>query len=171
MSTSLSKTSFFLKILIIFCILGVLGLIYSALQTAQKPQATFHLLDDSTKSLSEFHGQVVLVNFWATSCTGCIAEMPDLVRTHQKFQDVGVEMVAVAMSYDNPSFVKTFAQAHGLPFILAFDKTGEVAKAFGEVQLTPTTFLLNKEGEIVKRYLGAPNFDELHREIEQLVKA
>ena len=77
--------------------------------------------------------------------------------------------MAVAMSYDPPSYVVNFVQTRQLPFKVAIDNTGAVARAWGGVQLTPTTFLLNKRGEVVKRYVGAPNFSELHQLIEKLL--
>jgi peroxiredoxin len=73
------------------------------------------------------------------------------------------------MSYDPPSYVVNYAQTRKLPFSVAIDNTGAVAKAWGEVQLTPTSYLVNKKGEIVKRYVGEPNFAELHALIEKLL--
>jgi peroxiredoxin len=133
------------------------------------PESSFVLLDGSTMTSTQLQGKVSLVNFWATSCTTCVAEMPEIVTTYNKYKDRGYETMAVAMSYDPPSYVVNFAQTRQLPFKVAIDNTGSVARAWGEVQLTPTTFLLNKRGEIVKRYVGAPNFGELHQLIEKLL--
>ncbi|ODS60190.1 MAG: redoxin [Acidovorax sp. SCN 68-22] len=139
----------------------------SAAQPA--PQSTFVLLDASTRTTQDLHGKVTLVNFWATSCTTCVAEMPELVATHQKYHAQGFDTLAVAMSYDPPSYVVNFVETRKLPFQVALDNTGAIAKAWGDVQLTPTTYLVNKRGEIVKTYVGAPNFNELHQLIEQLL--
>lgn len=133
------------------------------------PSSTFVLLDGSTKTTADFKGKVTLVNFWATSCTTCVAEMPELIATHQKYRERGYETVAVAMSYDPPSYVVNFSETRRLPFKVAIDNTGAVAQAWGDVRLTPTTYLVNKRGEIVKRYVGAPDFAELHRLIEELL--
>jgi peroxiredoxin len=95
--------------------------------------------------------------------------MPDLIATYNKYQSRGYETVAVAMSYDPPSYVVNFAQTRQLPFKVAIDNTGVVARDWGEVKLTPTTFLVNKRGEIVKRFVGTPNFAELHQLIEKLL--
>jgi len=135
----------------------------------QAPETTFVLMDGSQQSTSALRGQVVLVNFWATSCTSCVAEMPKLVSTYEKYRARGFETVAVAMSYDPPSYVVNFSQTRKLPFKIAFDNTGAVASAWGDVRLTPTTYLVNKRGEIVKRYVGEPDFTELHRLIEELL--
>lgn len=133
------------------------------------PESSFLLLDGSRHSSSELRGKVTLVNFWATSCTTCVAEMPELVATYQKYQAQGFDTLAVAMSYDPPQYVLNFAQSRQLPFKVALDNTGAVAKAWGDVRLTPTTYLVNKQGEIVKSYVGAPDFADLHRLIEKLL--
>ena len=92
-----------------------------------------------------------------------------LVSTYEKFRSRGYETIAVAMSYDPPSYVVNFAQTRKLPFPVAIDNTGTVAKAWGDVNVTPTTFLVNKRGEIVKRFVGKPDFAELHQLIDQLL--
>ena len=136
-------------------------------QTA--PESTFVLLDGSKKSTADFKGKVTLVNFWATSCVTCVAEMPKLIATHQKYAAQGYDTVAVAMSYDPPSYVVNYTETRQLPFKVAIDNTGAVAKAWGDVKLTPTTYLVNKRGEIVKQYVGEPDFAALHQLIEKLL--
>ncbi len=133
------------------------------------PESTFVLLDGSRKTTADMKGKVTLVNFWATSCTTCVAEMPRIVSTYDKYKARGYDTVAVAMSYDPPSYVVNYAQTRKLPFQVAIDNTGAVAKAWGDVQLTPTTFIVNRRGDIVKRYVGEPDFAELHRLIEKLL--
>jgi thiol-disulfide isomerase/thioredoxin len=133
------------------------------------PESTFVLLDGSRKSTADFKGKVTLVNFWATSCVTCVAEMPQLIATHQKYVQQGYDTVAVAMSYDPPSYVVNYTETRQLPFKVAIDNTGAVAKAWGDVKLTPTTYLVNKRGEIVKQYVGQPDFAALHLLIEKLL--
>ncbi|NRT54491.1 TlpA disulfide reductase family protein [Sphaerotilus uruguayifluvii] len=134
------------------------------------PSISYTLLD-GTKQTSEqaLKGKVVLVNFWATSCTTCVKEMPHIIETHQKYKDKGFETLAVAMSYDPPAYVSSFAESRQLPFKVAIDNTGEIARQYGQVQLTPTTFVLNRKGEIVKRYVGEPDFQQLHLLLEKLL--
>ena len=135
------------------------------------PESTFVLLDGSSQTTADLRGKVTLVNFWATSCTTCVAEMPEIIATHQKFNSRGFDTIAVAMSYDPPSYVVNFAETRKLPFKVAIDNTGKVAEAWGDVKLTPTTYIVDKQGQIVKKYVGAPNFDELHKLIEKLLAA
>ena len=144
------------------------ALLYST-SSSKAPEATFVLLDGSLRTANDFRGKVTLVNFWATSCTTCVAEMPMIVRAHEKYRSRGYETLAVAMSYDPPSYVVNFASTRKLPFAVALDNTGAAAKAWGDVKVTPTTFVVNKRGNIVKRYVGKPNFDELDKLIEELL--
>ena len=133
------------------------------------PQVSYTLLDGQKLSTDTLKGQVVLVNFWATSCTTCVAEMPEIMATYEKYKARGYQTVAVAMAYDPPAYVANFAQTRKLPFGVAIDNTGAIAKGFGDIKLTPTTFLINKRGEIVKRYVGAPDFEALHTLVEKLL--
>ncbi len=143
--------------------------VYLGGSSAAAPASTFVLLDGSQRTTADLKGKVTLVNFWATSCVTCVGEMPELVTTHEKYQSRGYQTLAVAMSYDPPAYVVNFTQSRKLPFQVAIDNTGAVAKAWGDVALTPTTYVVNKRGEIVKRYVGEPDFAELHRLIEKLL--
>ena len=143
--------------------------VYVSTGSTLAPASTFVLLDGSSKTTADLKGKVTLVNFWATSCTTCVHEMPRIVETYDKYKARGYETVAVAMSYDPPSYVVNYAETRKLPFKVAIDNTGAVARAWGDVKLTPTTYVVNKRGEIVKRFVGEPDFAELHRLIEQLL--
>ena len=137
--------------------------------TGAAPASTMILLDGKPFTTEQMKGKVTLVNFWATSCTTCVAEMPEIIATYKKFAPQGFDTVAVAMSYDPPAFVVNFAETRKLPFKVAIDNTGAVAKAWGDVKLTPTTYLVNKKGEIVKRYVGTPDFAAMQALIGQLL--
>jgi peroxiredoxin len=133
------------------------------------PNVAYTLLDGTKSTTDQLRGKVVLVNFWATSCTTCVHEMPQIAATHEKFKSRGYETLAVAMSYDPPVYVVNYTESRKLPFQVAIDNTGAIAKSFGQVQLTPTSFLINKRGEVVKRYVGEPDFAALHVLVEKLL--
>lgn len=154
--------STFVCLTTLFCVSTGVGIRHA-------PESKFVLLDGSHTTTEDLKGKVALINFWATSCTTCVAEMPQMVAVYDKYRAKGYEAIAVAMSYDPPSYVVNFAHTRKLPFPVVIDNTGAIAKAWGDVQLTPTTFLLNKRGEIVKQYVGTPNFPELQALIEQLL--
>jgi peroxiredoxin len=143
----------------------------SMLKKETAPAVSFRTLDGQQVSTQDLRGKVVLVNFWATSCSTCIQEMPAMVQTYNKYRERGLEFVAVAMSYDPPNYVLNYAQTRELPFKVALDTDGRAAQSFGDVKLTPTTFLIDKQGNILKRYVGIPESDALHQLIEKALAA
>ena len=152
-----------------FAVVLLASLTLSGCGQERAPESSFVLLDGSKLGSAQLQGKVTLVNFWATSCTTCVAEMPELVATYNQYKSKGYDTLAIAMSYDPPAYVVNFTESRQLPFKVAIDNTGANAKAWGDVKLTPTSYLLNKRGEIVKRYVGAPDFAELHRLIDKLL--
>lgn len=145
----------------------VAGLGWVLSQKTPAPNVTFTTLGGEKLALEKLRGKVVLVNFWATSCTGCIKEMPALIQTYQKYHDKGLETVAVAMSYDPPLYVANYTRDHALPFVIALDTQGDVAQAFNNVRLTPSMFVIGKRGEILQQTVGEPDFAKLHALIEK----
>ncbi|TWI61860.1 peroxiredoxin [Pseudoduganella lurida] len=134
------------------------------------PDITFTGIKGERITPADLRGKVVMVNFWATSCATCVAEMPEMVDTYNRFKGQGMEFVAVAMKYDPPNYVLNYAETRQLPFKVALDITGEAAKAYGDVQMTPTTFVIGKDGRILKRYVGKPEFAALHQLLEKALK-
>ncbi len=143
----------------------------SMLKKESAPAVSFRMIDGQQMSTQDMRGKVVLVNFWATSCSTCIQEMPEMVQTYNKYRERGLEFVAVAMSYDPPSYVLNYAKTRELPFKVALDTDGKAAQSFGDVKLTPTTFVIDKQGNIIKRYVGIPESNALHQLIEKALAA
>lgn len=139
------------------------------MQKPQAPAVEFVTLQGETITTADLRGKVVLVNFWATTCTSCIKEMPKLVATYEKFSARGFETIAVAMDYDPPAQVRTYVARTALPFKVALDTGGGIALGFDGVRLTPTTFLIDKRGRIVHKYLGEPDFERLHALLDELL--
>jgi peroxiredoxin len=134
------------------------------------PDVTFTSLNGNELALRDLHGKVVVVNFWATSCAICIREMPDLAHLQRRFGDRGVTLIAVAMRYDPPNRVLEYAKSAALPFVVSLDPMGKIEGAFGGVTGTPTTFVIDKRGQIVQRIRGAPDFARLHTLLEAKLK-
>jgi peroxiredoxin len=122
------------------------------------PDVTFVSLTGQKITPADLRGKVVLVKFWATDCVTCIQQMPDMIKTYNELAPKGYQAIAVAMQYDPPNYVLNYAQTRHLPFTVAIDAQGKIAKAFGDIKLTPTAFLIDKQGHIIKRYLG--NYDK-----------
>jgi peroxiredoxin len=161
MTAENSPRSHWIKPAIIGVLVGAIAL--GAYFTAGKaPQVTFIDLTGKKISTESLRGKVVIVNFWATDCKSCVREMPQMIDTYNKFKGQGLEFIAVAMKYDPPNYVINFTEVNKLPFTVALDSGGDIAKAFNGVQMTPTTFVIDKNGKIIKQYVGEPDFAAFH---------
>jgi peroxiredoxin len=138
---------------------------------SKAPDVTFTSIEGKKIVLKDLRGKVVMVNFWATSCTTCVADMQHMAKTYNAYHAKGLDYVAVAMSYDPPNYVLNFARTRALPFNVALDPEQTAANAFGDVQLTPTTFVIDKNGKIIKRYVGAPDEVELNQLLDKALAA
>jgi|TARA_B110000967_G_C18743090_1_gene488791 peroxiredoxin len=115
-------------------------------------------------------GKVVLINFWATDCSGCIAEMPDLIKTFNMYKNKNFELIAVSMFYDPPNRVVSFSKKNNLPFPVVLDLEKKIMAQFNGVTLTPTSFLIDHEGKIINKIIGEINFDEFNKLLEKTIK-
>lgn len=156
------------KFIVPIVVLGLLAILgFSLTQKPTVPDVTFTTIEGKKISMASLKGKMVLVNFWATDCPGCIAEMPKLVETYNQYHNEGFEMVAVAMSYDPPSQVLNYTQKKALPFPVMHDGLGEMATKFNEVALTPTTFIIDKQGHVVRKVIGELDFSSLHALLDE----
>lgn len=158
----------------LFAVLGIGLAILLYLGLTQKPVIPALTLTDLSGKpvvLEQFRGKTVLVNFWATSCPGCVKEMPHLADTYRQYQAKGFELIAVAMSYDTPEHVRQFALEQKLPFPVVMDSQGDIAKAFGEVKLTPTSFLISPEGYVIEQTIGELDFVKLRQRLDGMDKS
>ncbi len=115
-------------------------------------------------------GKPVLVTFWATDCPGCIQEIPHLIDLYRQYHDQGLQIIAVAMYYDPPNHVVEMTKQQALPYDVALDIQAEHAKAFGDVRLTPTTFLISPAGSIALQKIGVFDLADMKTRIEALLK-
>lgn len=156
------------KWIIPFVIIGLLGLVlFNLANKAQAPTINFTTLDGKQFSLASLKGKVVLVNFWATDCPSCIKEMSDFVRAYQDFKDQGFEIVAVAMPYDPPAQVANYTKQKQLPFPVMHDGNGTVTRAFGEIRITPTSIVFNREGKRIHQVIGELSYDKIKAILEK----
>jgi peroxiredoxin len=165
----MTKTKFIFGVLLAFFIGG--ALIYTLIQKPQAPASSFTTLTGEKIALDDLRGKVVLVNFWATSCPGCIKEMPGMIETYRQYKGKGFEIIAVAMPYDPPNYVMKFVQDRQLPFPVALDVKGEAVAAFGNVSLTPTSFLIGKDGALLEKKIGELDFAKLRATLDKQLGA
>jgi peroxiredoxin len=157
-----------LGIFFIVSLLAIAAWYWQTQTLSPAPNAVFKTIKGETITLAELKGKPILVTFWATDCPGCIEEIPHLISLHQQFGKQGLTIIAVAMHYDPPNHVLAMATDKKLPYAVALDPTEEHAKAFGKVQLTPTSFLINREGLIVMQNVGAFDLSEMQEQLKQI---
>ena len=145
----------------------MLWLFTQSINPGRAPAVTFNLINGDQIPLIERQGHPLIVTFWATSCTICLAEMPDWERFYQIYHAQGVALIAVAMPYDRPDWVLSFAQRFKWNFGIALDPMGTVAEAFGNVSVTPTTFVISPAGKIHQKTIGRIDFVTLSQQLNQ----
>jgi thiol-disulfide isomerase/thioredoxin len=104
-------------------------------------------------TLSHFKGKVVLLDFWATWCPPCRAEIPHLVQMNKELRPQGLRIIGISVDQNGPAVVKSFMKNYGInyPVLLA---TQDIAQAYGGISGIPTTFLLGRNGEILDHWVG-----------------
>jgi len=119
------------------------------------PDFEIEAFDGKTIRLSDFAGEVVVLNFWASWCPPCRWEMPAFEEIYQEYHDQGVTFIGIAMS-DTLEEASALAEQTGVTYPLALDTTNEVVRAY-EVRSLPTTFFIDKDGRIQRRLTSAAN--------------
>lgn len=137
------------------------------------PDYSAPLLSGEEVSLSEQRGRVVLVNIWATWCGPCRVEMPPIQQVYERYRDEGFSVLAVSVDAGpgHREKVRRFVEEYGLDFPVLLDPEGRVTRVFQTVGV-PETFVLDREGRIVKRLIGATDWNSAaHRAlIEELLR-
>ncbi|HVF64675.1 MAG TPA: TlpA disulfide reductase family protein [Casimicrobiaceae bacterium] len=121
------------------------------------PALVLNDLDGREVRLDNFRGRTVVVNFWATWCGPCVAEMPSLSRLRDKLSGVGVEVIGVNLQ-ENAARIRPFAEKLGLDFPIVRDHDGSVTKAW-KATVFPTTYVVGPDGRIALVALGEVNWD------------
>jgi thiol-disulfide isomerase/thioredoxin len=129
------------------------------------PAWTLKDLDGNAVSSEQFKGRVVVVDFWATWCGPCVAEIPGYVELQKKYGKDGLAIIGISLDRVSPAKVKAFAEKHGMNYTVVIGGQ-DTTDAFGGFEAIPTTFLIDRQGRIVHQKTGGWN----HAEYEALVK-
>lgn len=153
-------------------LLATLGYLWFAPAGLQKsPDISLLGIDGSELKLAEYRGKPLLVTFWATTCPGCIKEMPHLIELYRELAPQGLEIIGVAMDYDPPNQVLAMRDARRIPYKVALDIHADAARAFGNVRLTPTSFLIAPDGKIVYQKIGEMDMKQLRSDILDMLRS
>lgn len=156
-----------LTVLLVFIwvntIYKVPGIIYK-----QAPEFTLLDIDGNKVSLSDFKGKVVILDFWATWCPPCIAEIPHFIELYDEYKNRGLEVIGISVDWNGQRVVPSFAEERGMNYILLLGDD-EVTDLYGGIISIPTTFILDREGGIRKRYMGYRDKEVFERDIKELL--
>jgi thiol-disulfide isomerase/thioredoxin len=128
------------------------------------------LTDNALLDSKELEGQVLLVTFFATWCPPCIQEIPTFIELQDSYKGKGFSVVAFSVDEGDPELLYKLIEKYGINYpVLLADL--EIARGFGGVSGIPVTFLVNRKGEIVKKYLGYVEHDVLEEELQKMLAA
>lgn len=142
----------------------------SALAQRQAPNVVFKTADGKTYDLSKLTGKVVIVNFWATWCGPCRKEIPDFIEFYKNYKDKGVEILGVSLDRDGWEKVKPFLKQTPINYPIVLGN-GEIAGKFSRFNAIPTTFIIDKSGNIVDEHTGVMTRSQLEAKIKPLLSA
>jgi peroxiredoxin len=117
------------------------------------PDFTLPGLNGELISLSEFKGNVVLINIWATWCPPCVYEMPSMEKLHQQFKNEKFKILAISIDSQGAKAVAPFMKNHNLTFQTLIDPTGTIRTSYG-VNSIPQSFIIDKQGHLLKKIIG-----------------
>ena len=162
-----NKSSYLVLALLL---IGFAGLLYFNGAAINKvPNISVNTISGEKIALSSLKGKPALITFWATDCPGCIKEIPHLKAIHADYAAKGVPIIAIAMKHDRPDHVIAMSEAKEIPYKIALDPMGEAAQAFGNVRLTPTTFLIAPDSTIAMHKLGVFDEENMRKQLDKLL--
>jgi thiol-disulfide isomerase/thioredoxin len=133
------------------------------------PAPAFELpaLTGGNQDLARYRGRVLFVNFWATWCAPCRASMPHLESIHHRYADDGLIVLGLSVDESDPADVRRFAEKLGVRFRIALADE-KVLDQYGPIRQIPTTFFINRRGEVVRRTVGYLDAETLDGYVKEL---
>jgi peroxiredoxin len=138
---------------------------------AHAPDISLLSIDGKELRLPAYRGRPVLVTFWSTTCPSCVREIPHLTELYRELAPRGLEIIGIATAYDPPNRVLEMRKSRDIPYPVALDLHADAAHAFGDVRVTPTSFLIAPDGQVVKSKVGRLDMTGLRREILAMITA
>jgi peroxiredoxin len=132
------------------------------------PDFTVNDLQGKKISLADYRGKVVLLDFWATWCAPCLEEIPHFVSMQEKYAGQGFQAIGISMD-DGPKPVQAFYQEHKLNYPVALG-TAQLADSYGGILGLPVTFVINRDGSIRKKFVGATDTAAIEAEVVEALK-
>jgi peroxiredoxin len=157
-------------VVIAFALIAMLAALpFLASRPRPAPDFAMTTLAGEAKTLETLAGRPVLVSFWSTTCGPCMNEMPSLIAMHRRYAPEGLVTLAVAMAHDRRDEIARVVRSQGMPFDIVHDAEGRLARMFDGTQNTPTKFLIDPNGQIIKIYVGSTHFSDLIERLEGML--
>ena len=133
--------------------------------------ADFTLVDQEGKqfSLSDYRGEVVILDFWATWCPPCKAEIPGFVNLYNKYDDQGLEIIGISLDRDGWTAVRPFLKEYDVEYPIGLG-TQQIVENYGNIRSIPTTFVIDTKGEIRRKYVGYKEDSVFEKDFQELIK-
>jgi cytochrome c biogenesis protein CcmG/thiol:disulfide interchange protein DsbE len=138
-------------------------------QRKQAPNFSLKDADGNAVNLSDYSGKVVLVNFWATWCGPCEAEIPWFIEFEKKYKDQGFAVLGLSMDDDGWKSVRPYVASHKINYRIMI-ASEVVSQQFGEIDSLPTSFVLDRGGRIASSHIGLVDKVDYQNEIVKLLE-
>lgn len=135
------------------------------------PDVTMETLDGQTINLAEQKGKVILVNFWATWCAPCRKEIPELIDLYSSMKGDGLMVVGIAVDNEGTSVVEPFVEKEGINYPIVIDTSRSIESNFEAMYGLPTTYVVNPDGQIVRRVLGIFPTEKMKSTLQEMLAA
>jgi thiol-disulfide isomerase/thioredoxin len=148
----------------------LLCLLTSCTEKIPRPAVDFFVksTDGQRISLSKLKGKVVVVNFWATWCPPCREEIPGFNEVYEKYRNQGLEIIGLSIEQGKESEVISFTRTNKMSYPVSI-ASPELIEDYGPIDLIPTTFIVNKDGDIVYKQVGSISSSQLESIIKPLL--
>ncbi|MBI1871044.1 MAG: TlpA family protein disulfide reductase [Chlamydiae bacterium] len=153
----------------VLILLGILFPLNIFSEGRKAPDFTLTDLEGKTFKLSDLAGKIVVLDFWATWCPPCQDEIPHFVELKNQYGSKGLEIVGIALDRQGVRVVKPFVERFKVNYTILIGDYDQVINDYGGVVGIPTTFLINREGHIVKQFVGYIEKEEFEEEVKKLL--